>query len=910
MFHPVPAVSRTIPWKRLCLLSTSIVALTMADAAGVTAQSYPVVVQAGQTLTNSSSQTATNVSVYQLQATGTLVNQAGATLQTVGTTAGTVVTTGVNGATITNSGTIANTAGGPAISVAGESTINNLAGGLITSNANAIEVRTSGAAGTTTINNAGTISSTGGTGFAAIKIGDGTGRSDVKINNQAGGTITSTGIGINVTSGVSSSNITITNAAGAVIESTGSDPAIRVSGQMTGGIDNAGTIRATKAGATAIEIGTQGGITAGVTAPDGGTYGIVNRSTGVISSNGGLAIDNQSQTTALKIYNAGSIVGHIQMGFMADELKVAGGSIQGDIRGRAVSGQTVNFDLGSGARFTTQGTINNVANVNVTSGIVRLNNDILMSGSTAADGVTVVNRTLNVSNAGTIEVNRAAGTRTIQGNYSQTGSLTSIFSDTNVTTPTSGMLAVTGTTTLGSAAQFKVDTTNLTKPVTVGTAYTVLTAGSGGLTAGAIASSQNLSDDGSAVLKWSATATGNTVTVAASVDTDPTTGALTNLRGNSAYGTVATAFTNVVNNYSTLTAINSDSTGISQRIVAAVTGRTSKDQVLNDLRTLAPNQVTGRGRIASSMDVAGRVANVVSGRLQLAFNDERSGVSSGQQVGKIAVWARGFGSSTTRDATSTYEGYNSTIWGLMAGGDMKIGSSDFRVGAGLGYSWNKLSSRGAPAASSADVGTFHGVIYGGYDNGTWYADAQVGMGLATNETKRATTAAPNTATAKFDSQQYQVRIGGGYRIAAGEGFEVTPNAFLQHTWLRSDAYRETGLGAMSLSVNSQSDDATVGAIGVRVARNFVIDKGVLTPELRLGYLHNWASASNSTASWVGAPGSMFSIGGPNLSEGNLMAGAGVTFLGSQSFSLTGNYDYVGNGNLNNHQGTIQVKVGF
>ena len=229
------------------------------------------------------------------------------------------------------------------------------------------------------ISNAGTISS----GSYGIWVQGGAYASSVSGDIGNTGTITSSnGVAISVDGTVSGA---VANGAPGILNG-----AVVVSGSLTGGINNAGTINNT-GNASGYAINISGNVPGGIT----------NESTGIIN---GTVYANSSNSLTLN--NSGQINGPVTFNATPATINLNGtsGVITGAVTG---SGTTVNT-VGS---FSTANTFN-VQSFNVnTGGNLTLNNDVaLVSGNT-------------FTNAGNVTVT-ATHAPTITGNYSQSGTYT------------------------------------------------------------------------------------------------------------------------------------------------------------------------------------------------------------------------------------------------------------------------------------------------------------------------------------------------------------------------------------------------------------------------------------------------------------------------------------------------------
>ncbi|HEY3796794.1 MAG TPA: autotransporter outer membrane beta-barrel domain-containing protein [Caulobacteraceae bacterium] len=182
---------------------------------------------------------------------------------------------------------------------------------------------------------------------------------------------------------------------------------------FTGGITNAGTIKAGAVGIDLISVSTFSGTISNsgtISAPTGILIG-----PGAGFAGGAATIANSGNivgVTAIDVHQAivpvtinqtgGTIGGNIALSANGDTVNISGGAVKGIIEGHptafGANAGTVNFNLGAAGSFTTGGTID-VASVNINSGSVTLTSDISVFGT--------------VTNKGTLSFGSSGGTYNI-----------------------------------------------------------------------------------------------------------------------------------------------------------------------------------------------------------------------------------------------------------------------------------------------------------------------------------------------------------------------------------------------------------------------------------------------------------------------------------------------------------------
>jgi len=135
------------------------------------------------------------------------------------------------------------------------------------------------------------------------------------------------------------------------------------------------------------------------------------------------------------------------------------------------------------------------------------------------------------------------------------------------------------------------------------------------------------------------------------------------------------------------------------------------------------------------------------------------------------------------------------------------------LGFGVDQGWSNVDL--GALSESADVSLTQLGLSAGYENGPWFANLAGIAGFGDVHAKRGTAATTGISTASYGIQVYGAEAEAGYRLLLG-GWQVVPEAGLDWTEVRSDAFTETG--GMPLSAAAHSADRTRGWLGVAVGR--------------------------------------------------------------------------------------------
>lgn len=804
--------------------------------------------------------------------------------------------------------TIVGTADKPvAIELIGGGSVENR--GTIRGFANSSAIVVTGVASAATkIDNYGTIEASKTPGNTARDVAAIYLASRADIINRPTGVIRGTGgaDGIIVATDVANGNVggsTITNEG---LISSDSGNAISVYGAMRS-ITNSGTIISQTG--TAIYLGANGSISDGIT--NSGTI------QGGPNDGSGMAIDASLSSARLVVANSGTIVGKVVFGSGNDELRLLGGSITGNVIGGAGT-NVVNALSGTS---TLNGSVTGFSAFNIASGA-----KVNQNGSITATTVT---------NSGTLDVGSA--TRTITGNYVQTSTGTLAVT---ITDAAQGQLSVSGTASVDG--KIAPNTGSRTTAVAPGTSLTVLES-TGTLT---LASTAGV-DNTNAIEKFVLSQSGNQLRITREAGISPNAPvqkAIDAIKsGAVSTGGNASVTSTTVALERALTRIVDLPGGLSQRIAtigttnqlgrilsvfqsstATINGRPVQlsqpqitDIVNQFVREITPDfSISATGATVTNAIGAASTTTVNTRLASMRGADSQTGMAAGDMVGRgIEMWAQPYLSTFTQDLKDGVSGFQADSRGLTIGADTVV-ADNLRVGLAVGYANIDIDGKNASVGDTSEIDSYQATLYASYNPAPWYMDVQLGYGFNKNDqTRRFSVTQPSSGfssienlTADFDSSAYRARVGGGL-TKSFNGFELTPNLFLQYTYSDTDSYKETGNNGVSMA--SSDNTSFQAGIGLRIAYPVAIEGGRLIPELRIGYTREFNDdAPSNNFTMVNLPELASTIKGAKPSQDIYNVGVGLTFLSNDKLTISGNYDYQGTDSSDGHVGYLRLRYKF
>ena len=165
------------------------------------------------------------------------------------------------------------------------------------------------------------------------------------------------------------------------------------------------------------------------------------------------------------------------------------------------------------------------------------------------------------------------------------------------------------------------------------------------------------------------------------------------------------------------------------------------------------------------------------------------------------------------------------------------------------------------------------------------------------------------STASYGANQLGTLIEYGQNRIFGN-FVAQPLVAMQYINQQTDAFTEQGAGGSSLAVAGRTDDSLRGSIGARLLMPLEFADGRrLVPEISGRFMHEFLDGSQTIgATFVGAPGTPFTIQGVSAGENFVLYGAGASYTLTRHVSLYGHYIGQATSQLTSHTGTGGLSV--
>lgn len=364
---------------------------------------------------------------------------------------------------------------------------------------------------------------------------------------------------------------------------------------------------------------------------------------------------------------------------------------------------------------------------------------------------------------------------------------------------------------------------------------------------------------------------------------------------------------------STLNGFGSNATGDMATVIANLDTLSTAQAYTDAVNQLDPDMNGGANQ--ASFNSTGGALSTVSTRLHNARagvvnGGGQNGISSGDEFIQSALWTQGFGAYGDQDTKDGIAGYTTDTWGVAVGMDY-LQSEHVRLGLSFAYAQGNVDTNGD--ASSTDIDTYQGTIYGSYEADSWYLDGSFSFGWHAYDGSRRIQFASidRTAAQDYDGRQYSTKWAFGYPIALAENWQLVPVASLLYSHLRIDEFTEAGASSLNLTVAEQDYDFLQQGLGARIVTEWTDDRRQKwAPSFHAMWLYDYIGDSAQTTSTFAAGGNSFTVEGHEPEQSSMNLGAGITVYPNDSLSLSVGYDFEYRSDYTGHSGSATLRYDF
>lgn len=289
------------------------------------------------------------------------------------------------------------------------------------------------------------------------------------------------------------------------------------------------------------------------------------------------------------------------------------------------------------------------------------------------------------------------------------------------------------------------------------------------------------------------------------------------------------------------------------------------------MKLISPEQSQALGQSASntvstSFDtVQVRLDSVRNGGVEssISAGNYDSGLSSGDETSSILerhMWIKAIGGTADQKSKNGFAGSDSDYHGVMGGLDLTT-ESNLTIGAAFAYARSNVNMNDFRNGDGADIDTYQLTGYFTRPIQKFYLEGMVTYAYHDFKTTR-NTHLTGVAHGDFNGDMLAVRLVTGLPIALASDTTFTPYLGVEGFHSKQNSYTETGAGALSLAVSSNTANRFRTLAGVKLATDKQLTDGsILTPMMQVNWRHEFnVDGVNTTSSFLGGGGNFESVG--------------------------------------------------
>ncbi len=257
----------------------------------------------------------------------------------------------------------------------------------------------------------------------------------------------------------------------------------------------------------------------------------------------------------------------------------------------------------------------------------------------------------------------------------------------------------------------------------------------------------------------------------------------------------------------------------------------------------------GAGGLSLSGLKIGTNQGVVSAGSLFGLTESGGGASADPgPFGRLGLFLNGEYDFGDRDRTDREDGFDFDRLGVTAGADYRFTD---RLILGLALHYSATDADIDLGLGEVDSDGYGISLYGTYYVGRFFVEGQAGYEYIDYDTTRRIVYSTfdRTARGETDGDQYTANLGVGYEFPLGR-LTITPLARLEYLKLRVDGYREQGANGLDLEVGTQEGESLVTALGAQVSMAFSLPFGVVVPQVRAEWRHEFLNDNPTTSGQV------------------------------------------------------------
>ncbi len=309
--------------------------------------------------------------------------------------------------------------------------------------------------------------------------------------------------------------------------------------------------------------------------------------------------------------------------------------------------------------------------------------------------------------------------------------------------------------------------------------------------------------------------------------------------------------------------------------------------------------------LAANTGLASRAALGGINRVIQSRIESNRGMSSGDTFyGDSKLWLKPFGSWADQDDRGGVSGFDASTAGLVLGADGTLSEST-RLGVAFAYANSNINGNSNIAPNSADVDMFQVLGYGSHSlDAHTELNFQAGVGQNNTDGQRDIRFLGETAKADYSSLVATAGIGLARTFELSEQTAFVPSIRTDYTWIKDEGYTEKGSSA-NLKVDSQSTDQMIVGLDGKLS-HAILPGTTVSANLGVGY-DVLNSQSSITSAFAAEAGTSFRTRGLDSSPWSQRAGLGLTHETGDGAEVSLRYDVDHSEGFNNQTASVKLR---
>jgi len=273
------------------------------------------------------------------------------------------------------------------------------------------------------------------------------------------------------------------------------------------------------------------------------------------------------------------------------------------------------------------------------------------------------------------------------------------------------------------------------------------------------------------------------------------------------------------------------------------------------------------------------------------------------------IWMRGYGTKGYHRGDDISSNYDHWSGGSSIGIDRRL-SREILFGVSAGYSHSELTMQDLPEKGKAD--SYHASLYGAYRGEALYVTSQLSYGYNRYDMSRSIMfgGINRIAESDYSGHVLSAAVEAGYRIRTN-CIDIIPLIGFQAAYLSRNSFTEHRAESLNLTAGSESTNSLLSTVGIRLTKDYSVGSGILSPELRAKWLHEFSNDSYVlNAAFSGYPAMAFSVKGDRPDRDSAAVGAGMTYAPQKNLSLYVTYDAHLASDRTEHAGSVGVRYSW